>query len=283
MPLAFGSALAFWSCQKEKVTQILPIPVQDLPGDVLPAGIAEKIVAAGFSTSKVKIIPQGYVVEGDVLLTSAELDKKLTKPSRGSGATPLQYTTNQLVNAPKGQTTVITVQPDGELMNSRISGNTDYYDRIRDAVARYQAVSNPSLRLYITYAPSYASTSGYVIHVHSAPSGSPYSGLAGFPNNGQPYGDIYLNRDYLNYEAPETVTTVIAHEIGHCIGFRHTDWYDRSISGCYGSESPNPDGANLVPGTGVDYSSWMLACYNSGQNRPFTTNDILSLKYLYSL
>jgi hypothetical protein len=80
------------------------------------------------------------------------------------------------------------------------------------------------------------------------------------------------------------VGSVIQHEIGHCIGFRHTDWMNRAYScGSGGNEggTQNP-GAIQIPGTpsGPDSGSWMLACSNGG-NRTFNSNDRIALNYLY--
>jgi hypothetical protein len=77
----------------------------------------------------------------------------------------------------------------------------------------------------------------------------------------------------------------MAHEIGHCIGFRHTDYMDRSYS-CGGSatnEGASTVGAIQIPGTpsGPDANSFMLACIGSGMNRPFNNNDKTALSYLY--
>ena len=84
------------------------------------------------------------------------------------------------------------------------------------------------------------------------------------------------------------IATIMAHEMGHCIGFRHTDFYDRSIS-CGGGLSNEGDagiGANHIPGTpnvgevSASRRSWMLAC-TDGSNRPFNNDDKTALSYLY--
>jgi hypothetical protein len=74
--------------------------------------------------------------------------------------------------------------------------------------------------------------------------------------------------------------------MGHCIGFRHTDYFNRSIS-CGGSadnEGSAGIGANLIPGTpsGASASaiSWMLACTDGG-DRPFNNDDQTALDFLY--
>ena len=79
----------------------------------------------------------------------------------------------------------------------------------------------------------------------------------------------------------------MAHEIGHCIGFRHTDWFNRSIScgGFPANEGEGSIGAVHIPGTptGADLSSFMLSCipFSQGVDRPFTTADKVALDYLY--
>jgi len=117
-----------------------------------------------------------------------------------------------------------------------------------------------------------------------------YLANSGFPNgDGNPYHTIKLNSmfignnntsAFINYTA-----TIITHEIGHCIGFRHTDYVDRSFS-CGGKsmkESCGFAGAVLIPGTVTvpDRGSWMLTCISAGENRPFTAYDQIALRYLY--
>jgi hypothetical protein len=77
----------------------------------------------------------------------------------------------------------------------------------------------------------------------------------------------------------------MAHEVGHCIGFRHTDYADRSYScgGAYANEGASSVGAIYIPGTAVgpDPNSFMLACIGRNENRPFNANDRTALNYLY--
>jgi hypothetical protein len=91
----------------------------------------------------------------------------------------------------------------------------------------------------------------------------------------------YGSNPDLNY-----VASVIQHEIGHCIGFRHTDYMNRSYS-CGGrkvnEEKPRSGyGAILIQGTPStpDAESFMLACSNGG-NRTFNANDVIAMNALY--
>ena len=83
----------------------------------------------------------------------------------------------------------------------------------------------------------------------------------------------------------KTLITILSHEMGHCIGFRHTDYMDRSFS-CNGApvnEGAGNIGAIHIPGTptGPDRRSWMLSCLGKNDNRPFNKNDQIALDYLY--
>jgi hypothetical protein len=81
------------------------------------------------------------------------------------------------------------------------------------------------------------------------------------------------------------IATIFAHEMGHCIGFRHTDYMNRAYScgGSYYNEGASTVGAIHIPGTptGADPNSWMLACIGYGANRPFNANDVTALRYVY--
>ncbi|ANH81581.1 hypothetical protein A8C56_11880 [Niabella ginsenosidivorans] len=126
----------------------------------------------------------------------------------------------------------------------------------------------------------------------------PSLGLSGgWPNrNGDfpayPYNTISLNVNALGTNAAQSyLATVMAHEIGHMLGFRHTDYFNRAYSGCpYDSNLPGGynegttrTGAVHIPGTPTteDANSWMLACIGSGVNRPFTSNDVTALVTLF--
>jgi hypothetical protein len=114
----------------------------------------------------------------------------------------------------------------------------------------------------------------------------------GFPSGGNPAPGFNLNINSQAYGNPNVTTnhlaTVMAHEIGHTIGFRHTDYANRAFS-CGGqavNEGSAGVGAIYIPGTpsgsSSDPSSWMLACvsYPSG-NRPFNSNDVTALNFVY--
>jgi hypothetical protein len=112
---------------------------------------------------------------------------------------------------------------------------------------------------------------------------------AGFPNSsGNPATPISLNTYAYNSSTQRAdAVTVIAHEIGHAIGFRHTDYMNRRFScggpgGPWANEGAADVGAVYIPGTPTnpESGSYMLACSN-GTDRPFTTGDQTALTTVY--
>lgn len=223
-----------------------------------------KIHNHGFGTSNVQIIDEGYLVEGDIILT----EKFLNSAPGGNFlriAQEEQYRTTNLVT---GIPRAITVSHSG-----KISAGIDA--AIDAAIGRYNAEP-----LGLTFSRI---ASGGDINIRII-NGGAYIASAGFPSGGDPYGEVKFNKQYQNLSSG-FLTTVLAHEIGHCIGFRHTDYMDRSYS-CGGSpsnEGASTVGAVLIPGTpsGPDAASWMLACLSASTNRPFNSNDQKALDYLY--
>ncbi len=111
---------------------------------------------------------------------------------------------------------------------------------------------------------------------------------AGFPSGGDPYHQIKINSNAIGSGTSNTFinycATIMAHEIGHCVGFRHTDYMNRAFScGTGGNEGSAGVGAIHIPGTptGPDANSWMLACIGNNVNRPFNNNDQTALDFLY--
>ena len=252
--MASAMAALVFSCNKQdKVSQ------EGVSNDVLSA-----IGQQGFATTGVVKDDDGYIVEGDIFLPSSTL---ASKPGWGTMtiAETEQYHTTNLVTG----TRVITVSISSKLPSS-------YVAALDEALGRYNA-----LNLALTFQRV---SSGADIALVSG-NGS-YLASAGFPTSGgDPYNQVKINARAIGTQPQSTVASIMAHELGHCIGFRHTDYMDRSFScgGAATNEGASSVGAILIPGTpsGPDAGSWMLSCIGSGQNRPFNNNDKTALNYLY--
>ncbi|MBC3540383.1 M57 family metalloprotease [Rufibacter sediminis] len=228
----------------------------------------QQIYDMGFGTTDVQLVDGGYLVEGDIFLTDEQLAAPRDPKFLRVGETE-QYRTTNLVSVGTGRTIRVAI-------SSTLP--TAYVTALDEAIRRYNAEN-----LLIKFQRV---SSSYNILLTKAPSTASYLASAGFPSGGNPYSQVLVNSTYLG-SAPGTnyLATILAHEIGHCIGFRHTDYMDRSYScgGAYTNEGASSVGAIHIPGTPTtaDATSWMLACVANGQNRPFNSNDRTALRYLY--
>lgn len=244
-------------------------PVDESPLQVTDAVISS-VRAMGLSTGNIIADEGGYIVEGDIFIPAADMKRSIAGAFLRVGETEQYRTTNLVTGLPR----VITVA-----LSSKI--NASVYGPVLDEVVRRYNAENLQITLQRV-------SSGANITYDNA-TGS-YLASAGFPTaTGNPYNLVKVNTraigsgtsaTFINYAA-----SILAHELGHCIGFRHTDYMDRSYScgGSVANEGASTVGAILIPGTpaAADPNSWMLACIGSGVNRPFNANDKTALNYLY--
>lgn len=262
-----AAGLMMGSCNRNDKQQqeAKPNPVSD--------EVLAQIKALGFGTSDVRKTNSGYIVEGDILLTADQLKEKVGTPTLRI-ANDEQYRTNNLVTALPRVITIKVVD-----MGAAYIAGTD------TAIARYNRLGLRITFQRITNGDATITIKGY----NEGPSGGFITlGYAGFPTaDGNPYDTITMNTNVDAYGANPNILyvgSVIQHELGHCIGMRHTDYMRRGYS-CKGDrrvEAAGDDGAVHIPGTPTkpDAESWMLACSNGG-NRTFNANDIIALNFLY--
>ncbi|MCC6414260.1 MAG: protease [Saprospiraceae bacterium] len=231
--------------------------------------VLDKMEHLGFNSNDAFAADGGYIVEGCIFLTDEDLNNHTCEVFNNLivGNEEQYRTTNLVTGLPR----TITVTTSGNNITTALS------QAINDAIGRYNAEN-----LGLTFVRG-GSSGGGNINIRVVNTGQ-YIASAGFPSGGNPYPEIKYARTYNNY-SNGFMTTVIAHEMGHCIGFRHTDYMQRQYS-CGGSaynEGSAGVGAVHIPGTptGPDAASWMLACLGATTNRPFNANDKTALNYLY--
>ena len=224
-----------------------------------------KIKALGFSVENVQMIDGAYLVEGDIVLSEGDLNGTSNSKELRIAEVEQYHTYNLVTGLPR----VITVSASGDY-TAAFSAAVDH------AIARYNA-QNLSISMQRV-------SSGGDINIRLVNTGQ-YIASAGFPSSqGDPYGEVKYAKRYATGYSDGFMTTVLAHEMGHCIGFRHTDYMNRAYScGSGGNEGSGSVGAVHIPGTPTDpdKASWMLACLSATTDRPFNANDKTALNYLY--
>ncbi|OSY89363.1 peptidase [Tenacibaculum holothuriorum] len=208
-----------------------------------------------------------YLVEGDIYLTRDQI-MNFEKIGEQLGR---NYRTSNLVARGKVIDIMGYVANDGYGLTSK--GQT----ALAMAVENFNEL-NLDIRFNLTFGTNYA-PKDMVVYVDALAGGS--GGSAGFPTNGNPYKWVEIHG--LENFSLDVVEHVITHEIGHSVGFRHTDWQTRQSCGQNVNEGDAGVGAIPIPGTtaGYDPTSLMLACFNTGVSGEFNQNDRIALEYLY--
>jgi hypothetical protein len=227
--------------------------------------IISNLVEAGFPANDI-MVHEGDVYVGLDAHVSLEASREMLQHGKESAE---QYRTTNLVGS---SVTKICVVPTSQFNSySRLSAGLDL------AIENYNS-QNLQFTLVRGSAPDCSATI-------SARTTSGTGGSAGFPSGGKPYGTINIGVGLQNY-SDDVNEHVITHELGHCIGFRHSDYYDRSIS-CGGSasnEGASNVGAIHIPGTPTDArtgGSIMNSCFRSSESGEWSSSDKTALSYLY--
>lgn len=262
-------------------TQQADVDIQSSSKDVVTGAEMKQFESLGFDVSDMQKIPAGnpiegesdeynYLLENDIVITPDNFAAMLESSVAHSGVCGEQYRTWNLVSTPQ------TINVLGYTGGSYALDNT-MQTALSWAVNNFNAL-NTNLNFTLNYGTNY---NAYDIVVYRV-SGSG-GGQAGFPSGGAPYKWVQIQSGTSSYGTNVT-EHVITHEIGHCVGMRHTDYFNRSLScGSGGNEGSGGVGAVHVPGTptGFDANSIMLSCFSSNEDGEFGTYDRVALEYLY--
>lgn len=262
----------------------------------------DKVLALGFSIDGIEKVEEGVRVERDIILTHEMLE---STPDVHEVPNAEQYRTTNVVNT--GGSRVITVYMEVETSGGGGGGGggngngggkgkkstaaaafpSTYDLALDEAISRYNGEN-----LDLTFQRVTSSTGADIVfsRLGKRDERQGVLGSAGFPTNqGDPYGQIQMSGVLQSSYglSVDGIATIMAHEMGHCIGFRHTDYFDRSIS-CGGSaynEGNGGVGDIHIPGTPtgatLQAQSWMLSC-TDGSNRDFNNADKTALSWMYS-
>jgi Dual-action HEIGH metallo-peptidase/Bacterial pre-peptidase C-terminal domain len=236
--------------------------------------IVDNLLAAGFPEAEIGVLEDGTVfVGGDAVVSLAASRELAGLLKDGEDANEQidefrQYRTTNLVDA---SVTVICVNP-----TAAFAANANLSAALDVAISRYNAQG-----LQFTMQRNGGGCSANI----TANMDNSGGGVAGFPSGGLPYNSITIGSTVGTYGVA-VATHVIQHELGHCIGFRHTDYYNRSISCGGGAQNEGDGGVGAIlipgtPGTAVMNGSVMNSCFNDASTGVWTASDVTAVQYLY--
>lgn len=247
--------------------------------DEVSDAVRAQFTELGFDASDMRIVENhnpltgrqesGYLLEGDIYIAPETFDAMRKSRLHHIGPVGEQYRTTNLVSSPQ-TISVIGYTGGTNALTSKMR------TALQNAINNYNAL-NMGLSFTLTFATS--TNADIVVYRVSGSAG----GSAGFPSGGSPYKWVQIFSGTNNYST-DVNEHVMTHEIGHCVGLRHTDYFNRSLScGSGGNEGAGSVGAIHVPGTptGFDANSVMLSCFSSSENGEFGSYDRVALEYLY--
>ncbi|PKV52549.1 dual-action HEIGH metallo-peptidase [Aquimarina sp. MAR_2010_214] len=275
---AMASALTLLSCDKDRANN----PIEE-PSLIVEKDVLNKISALHFNPNRIEKVMISdidgtkkamYRIEDDIMLSKSQImDMGLH-----GGIQNKQYRTNNLVTA----TNVIRVV--GYTGNNQHGLSATAKTGLQYAVNNYNN-ENLRIRFQLSFGIRWR-PNDILVYVDNSinPDPNRAAGIAGFPSNGYPFTRVRINNGANLTQTNQQLEHLLAHEIGHCIGFRHTDWDTRKTCGENSNERVGNDGLVYIPGTagaGGDPKSIMNACYPANTDGEWSDLDRVALNYLY--
>jgi len=226
--------------------------------------IIDNLIQAGFPTSEITVV-------GDTVYAGRDAEVSLAASRemvKTGGSREEQYRTTNLIS-----TGLTKICINGSTFTGVFSTALDL------AIQNYD--EQP-----LSFAMARTPSGGCSFTINAVIAPGVVGGSSGFPSGGLPFGTINIG-DGLSTFSVDTIEHVITHEIGHTIGFRHSDYFNRSIScGTGGNEGDAGIGAILIPGTPSDATvgaSIMNSCFRTAETGEFTATDLTALQALYGV
>ncbi|HEV7556007.1 MAG TPA: M57 family metalloprotease [Kofleriaceae bacterium] len=233
--------------------------------------IVNNLVQAGYPADDIQVV-DGTVYVGNDAEVTLDASREMIETD-DSVDVKEQYHTKNLVSRSLNEICIY----DGHL-----KGHPVFSDGLNRAIANYNALKLTFKMVRISKTNIDNTNCDALINVvFQAGAG----GVSGFPSHGKPFTTVHIGRDTSSFGV-NVVEWVFTHELGHTVGMRHSDYYNRAIScgGAPSNEGKGTVGAILVPGTpskAKAHGSIMNSCFDGSENGEFTSTDVTALKKLY--
>jgi hypothetical protein len=219
------------SCQKERTVTVSPVEKSNSTDPVL-----EYIISLGFD--KAHIVDQGdfYLADGDI-----KFDKNLfVNKAADKGARPAHsiFNARPIVNYDNVDKITVRVLDN--------FGNDDWRNRVTQgtiqAIGNWNNIYNTRVHLSYTTSPTANITVMFRRNLGT------YYGVGNFPSNCQA-GDSLSLASITSGLSVSKLTYLITHELGHCLGFRHTN--EGSNQGSHIPDTPYTEAASVMNSGGA--------------------------------